>query len=120
MDNWWRLNEIRKPKGQRNSKSEGRNPKSESKRRSDFGFLSDFGLRSADFRAAIAAHDLSSGHAGSVFLGISTMSSPPFGSSSELGLAGRIARAFIDSKLTPLVVLTSILLGAAAIIMLPR
>ncbi len=39
---------------------------------------------------------------------------------SDLGLAGRIARAFIDSKLTPLVVLTSVLLGAAAIWMLPR
>lgn len=39
---------------------------------------------------------------------------------SEFGLAGRIARAFIDSKLTPLVVITSILLGAAAIIFLPR
>ncbi|MCI0748357.1 MAG: efflux RND transporter permease subunit [Verrucomicrobia subdivision 3 bacterium] len=39
---------------------------------------------------------------------------------SEMGLAGRIARAFIDSKLTPLVVITSVLLGAAAIIMLPR
>ncbi|HTL59151.1 MAG TPA: efflux RND transporter permease subunit [Candidatus Limnocylindrales bacterium] len=37
-----------------------------------------------------------------------------------LGLAGRIARAFIDSKLTPLMVLTSVLLGAAAIFMLPR
>ncbi len=37
-----------------------------------------------------------------------------------LGLAGRIARAFIDSKLTPLVIITSILLGAAAILMLPR
>ncbi len=39
---------------------------------------------------------------------------------SGVGLAGRIARAFIDSKLTPLVVVTSILLGAAAVIMLPR
>jgi len=39
---------------------------------------------------------------------------------SELGFAGRIARAFIDSKLTPLIVLTAVLLGAAAIIMLPR
>jgi multidrug efflux pump subunit AcrB len=38
----------------------------------------------------------------------------------ELGFAGRIARLFIDSKLTPLVVLTSVLLGAAAIILLPR
>ena len=37
-----------------------------------------------------------------------------------LGLAGRIARAFIDSKLTPLVVITSVLLGAAAIFLLPR
>jgi multidrug efflux pump subunit AcrB len=38
----------------------------------------------------------------------------------ELGFAGRIARAFIDSKLTPLVVITSVLLGAAAILLLPR
>ena len=38
----------------------------------------------------------------------------------EMGFAGRIARAFIDSKLTPLVVITSVLLGAAAIILLPR
>jgi multidrug efflux pump subunit AcrB len=38
----------------------------------------------------------------------------------ELGIAGRIARSFIDSKLTPLVVITSVLLGAAAIILLPR
>ena len=36
------------------------------------------------------------------------------------GFAGRVARAFIDSKLTPLVVITSILLGVAAVIMLPR
>jgi multidrug efflux pump subunit AcrB len=35
-------------------------------------------------------------------------------------LAGRIARAFIDSKLTPLFVITSILLGAAATLLLPR
>src|ERR1039457_6083749 len=40
--------------------------------------------------------------------------------SARMGFAGRIARAFIDSKLTPLVVITSILLGAAAIILLPR
>ena len=33
---------------------------------------------------------------------------------------GRIARAFIDSKLTPLLVITSILLGAAATLLLPR
>ena len=38
----------------------------------------------------------------------------------EMGFASRVARAFIDSKLTPLIVITSVLLGAAAIIMLPR
>jgi len=36
------------------------------------------------------------------------------------GLAGRMAQAFIDSKLTPLVVIASILLGLAAVVMLPR
>ncbi|MAS93663.1 MAG: multidrug transporter AcrB [Verrucomicrobiales bacterium] len=36
------------------------------------------------------------------------------------GLAGKLAHAFIDSKLTPLVVVASILLGAFAVIMLPR
>ena len=40
--------------------------------------------------------------------------------SAHLGIAGRIARAFIDSKLTPLLVITSILLGAAATLLLPR
>ena len=40
--------------------------------------------------------------------------------SARLGIAGRIARAFIDSKLTPLFVITSILLGAAATLLLPR
>jgi multidrug efflux pump subunit AcrB len=35
-------------------------------------------------------------------------------------MAGRIAAAFIDSKLTPLVIITSILLGLAAIVLLPR
>ena len=38
----------------------------------------------------------------------------------RIGVAGRIAQAFIDSKLTPLVIITSILLGTAAILMLPR
>ena len=38
----------------------------------------------------------------------------------SLGIAGRIAAAFIDSKLTPLVVIAAVLLGAAAIVMLPR
>ena len=37
-----------------------------------------------------------------------------------LGLAGRIARAFIDSKLTPLIIVSSILLGVAAVLLLPR
>src|SRR5690349_21353875 len=45
---------------------------------------------------------------------------PSSGFGAELGFAGRVARAFIDSKLTPLVIITSILLGAAAIILLPR
>jgi multidrug efflux pump subunit AcrB len=40
--------------------------------------------------------------------------------SARLGFAGRIARAFIDSKLTPLFIITSILLGAAATLLLPR
>ncbi|MFI5340231.1 MAG: efflux RND transporter permease subunit [Candidatus Methylomirabilales bacterium] len=37
-----------------------------------------------------------------------------------LGLAGRLARMFIDSRLTPLVVVASILLGIFAIIATPR
>jgi multidrug efflux pump subunit AcrB len=37
-----------------------------------------------------------------------------------IGTAGKIARFFIDSKLTPLVVIASILLGIAAVIALPR
>ncbi|MCX8109325.1 MAG: efflux RND transporter permease subunit, partial [Verrucomicrobiae bacterium] len=36
------------------------------------------------------------------------------------GIAGQIAAAFINSKLTPLVILTSILLGVFAVLMLPR
>ena len=38
----------------------------------------------------------------------------------RLGVAGRVARLFIDSKLTPLIVVTSVLLGLFAVIMLPR
>ena len=37
-----------------------------------------------------------------------------------LGVAGRIARTFIDSKLTPLIIVASVLLGLAAIWRLPR
>jgi multidrug efflux pump subunit AcrB len=36
------------------------------------------------------------------------------------GVAGRIAHAFIDSKLTPLIVVASVLLGVFSVAMLPR
>ncbi|MGE5189246.1 MAG: efflux RND transporter permease subunit, partial [Gemmatimonadota bacterium] len=36
------------------------------------------------------------------------------------GIAGRIAAAFIESRLTPLIVLASVLLGAGAVALLPR
>jgi multidrug efflux pump subunit AcrB len=36
------------------------------------------------------------------------------------GPAGRVARAFIDSKLTPLIIVAAVLLGAAAVLLLPR
>ena len=42
------------------------------------------------------------------------MSAPP------LGPAGRVARFFIDSKLTPVVIIASMLLGIGAILVLPR
>jgi multidrug efflux pump subunit AcrB len=38
----------------------------------------------------------------------------------RLGLAGKLAHAFIDSKLTPLIVVASILLGIGAVLLLPR
>ena len=38
----------------------------------------------------------------------------------ELGLAGKLARAFIDSRLTPLAIAASILLGIGAVMLLPR
>ncbi len=41
-------------------------------------------------------------------------------SSTNPGIAGKIAHAFIDSKLTPLIVITAVLLGLAAIVLLPR
>ena len=47
-------------------------------------------------------------------------SSPTPNPPSLHGLAGRIAHAFIDSKLTPLIVVASVLLGAFAVLMLPR
>ena len=36
------------------------------------------------------------------------------------GIAGRVAHAFIDSKLTPLIIITSVLLGVFAVLLLPR
>lgn len=45
---------------------------------------------------------------------------PPDSQMAPAGLAGRIAAAFIDSKLTPLLVIAAVLLGAAAIFLLPR
>ncbi len=38
----------------------------------------------------------------------------------EIGAAGRLAHAFIHSKLTPLIIAASILLGLGAVVMLPR
>ncbi|OPL16449.1 MAG: multidrug transporter AcrB [delta proteobacterium ML8_D] len=38
----------------------------------------------------------------------------------ETGAAGKIAQFFIDSKLTPLIIIASVLLGIAAVIALPR
>jgi len=38
----------------------------------------------------------------------------------KLGIAGRAAKAFVDSKLTPLFIASSILLGVGAVLLLPR
>jgi multidrug efflux pump subunit AcrB len=38
----------------------------------------------------------------------------------NVGLAGKLARAFIDSKLTPLIIAASILLGIGSVLLLPR
>ncbi len=45
---------------------------------------------------------------------VETRSGPP------LGLAGRLARTFLASKLTPLLVVASILLGIVAVVFTPR
>ena len=37
-----------------------------------------------------------------------------------LGVSGRIAKAFLESKLTPLLVVASLLLGAFAFLITPR
>ncbi|HUZ07867.1 MAG TPA: efflux RND transporter permease subunit, partial [Candidatus Paceibacterota bacterium] len=41
-------------------------------------------------------------------------------SCANLGIAGRIAQSFVDSKLTLLIVIASLLLGVFAVVMLPR
>ena len=38
----------------------------------------------------------------------------------RIGLAGRIAHAFLDSKLTPLLIAASLVLGALALLTTPR
>ncbi|MEW6156200.1 MAG: efflux RND transporter permease subunit [Verrucomicrobiota bacterium] len=48
------------------------------------------------------------------------MTTPMPSAHTALGIAGRIAHAFIDSKLTPLIVVASVLLGLFAVLMLPR
>jgi multidrug efflux pump subunit AcrB len=42
------------------------------------------------------------------------------GGEGHRGIAGRIAAAFIESRLTPLIILASILLGVGAVLLLPR
>ena len=42
------------------------------------------------------------------------------GGTRALGLSGRIARVFIDSKLTPLIMIASLLLGTIAVVATPR
>ena len=46
--------------------------------------------------------------------------SSPFNEPARYGFAGRMAALFIDSKLTPIVVAASLLLGVFAVLMLPR
>ncbi|MDD3179912.1 MAG: efflux RND transporter permease subunit [Opitutaceae bacterium] len=46
--------------------------------------------------------------------------SSPFPDPARYGFAGRLAARFIDSKLTPILVAASLLLGAFAVLMLPR
>ena len=51
---------------------------------------------------------------------MSSPASSPFPSPAKYGIAGRMASIFIDSKLTPIVVAASLLLGFFSILMLPR
>jgi multidrug efflux pump subunit AcrB len=48
------------------------------------------------------------------------MKGAPTNGTTPAGIAGRVAHAFIDSKLTPLIVIAAVLLGAFAVVMLPR
>ncbi|HSK39622.1 MAG TPA: efflux RND transporter permease subunit, partial [Arenibaculum sp.] len=48
------------------------------------------------------------------------MSAAPSREPGATGIAGRIARAFIDSKLTPLIIVASMLLGLASVLLIPR
>ncbi|MEX2043787.1 MAG: efflux RND transporter permease subunit [Opitutus sp.] len=51
---------------------------------------------------------------------MSTTPGNPFPDPAKYGFAGRMAAIFIDSKLTPIVVAASLLLGLFAVLMLPR
>ncbi len=44
----------------------------------------------------------------------------PISTPAPLGIAGRVAQAFIESKLTPLIIIASVLLGVFAVLLLPR
>jgi len=48
------------------------------------------------------------------------MRRPPTRTTAPLGLAGRLAAAFIHSKLTPLLIVAALLLGVFAVVALPR
>jgi len=44
----------------------------------------------------------------------------PSSGSHGLGLAGRLAQAFLNSKLTPLIIVASLALGVFAVAIIPR
>jgi len=48
------------------------------------------------------------------------VSSPATGPRAGFGIAGRLAAFFINSKLTPIAIIASILLGLFAVFLLPR
>ena len=51
---------------------------------------------------------------------MSSPTDPVFPAQAKYGFAGRLAAMFIDSKLTPMIVVASLLLGVFAVLMLPR